>query len=100
MSTLNGSEMNQTEGNLTENPVSDTVTETETPSLNAEPEASGDEQEQGKDESSGKIIEKDVSTAEQRLSQRNVNKGRVETFAGSIDDLSQYHALVLSEIAQ
>ena len=56
-----------------------------------------DAQEQGKSENQEEIIEN--TTAEQRLSQRNVNKGRVEGFAASIDSLSQYHVLVLSEIA-
>ena len=56
-----------------------------------------DAQEQGKSENQEEIIVN--TTAEQRLSQRNVNKGRVEGFAASIDSLSQYHLLVLSEIA-
>ena len=56
-----------------------------------------DAQEQGKSENQEEIIEN--TTADQRLSQRNVNKGRVEGFAASIDSLSQYHVLVLSDIA-
>ena len=57
-----------------------------------------DAQEQGKSENQEEIIEN--TTADQRLFQRNVNKGRVEGFAASIDSLSQYHVLVLSEIVQ
>ena len=73
MSKPYGSETNQTEGNLPENPVLDNENRNWNAKLKCGARASANAQGQYKDENIEKIIEND-STAEQQLSQRNVNK--------------------------